>query len=134
MLWNGYAHDITLRKETEASLEKAKLEAEAANIAKTRFIANMSHEIRTPMNGIIGFLQLLGKSELNNEQMEYITSILQSSDVLLDIINDILDIAKIESGKLELEEIPFELPKVIKETVFAHKAKALEKSTSSFTV
>ncbi len=81
---------------------EAKKQAELANKAKSQFLANMSHEIRTPLNGVVGFTELLMLSKLNETQQQYVSTIAQSADSLLDIINDILDFSKIEAGKLEL--------------------------------
>lgn len=106
----GTFQDISVSKETEqelisqrASFAAAKRQAEQASIAKSEFLANMSHEIRTPLNGVIGFTELLLKTELNETQYQYLSIVNQSANALLSIINDILDFSKIESGKLELD-------------------------------
>ena len=91
-------------------MEKAKNEALQSAQAKSQFLANMSHEIRTPMNGIVGMLQLLMKSDLSQKQKQYIDAIHSSSDSLMTIINDILDLSKIEAGKMTIESTPFDLP------------------------
>lgn len=91
------------RKNLEHRLIKSKEQAEKASLAKSEFLANMSHEIRTPLNGIIGFTDLLTKTELNDSQLQYINIVNQSANTLLNIINDILDFSKIEAGKLELD-------------------------------
>ena len=97
----GIFIDITERKKTETVVKEKEL-AEAANKSKSEFLANMSHEIRTPLNGIIGFTDLLMKTDLGKIQEKYMNTINQSAHSLLDIINDILDFSKIEAGKLEL--------------------------------
>ncbi|WP_248903134.1 PAS domain S-box protein [Flavobacterium sp. K5-23] len=97
----GIMLDITERKEAEEAI-KGKEYAEAANRAKSEFLANMSHEIRTPLNGIIGFTDLLLKTELGKVQKKHMATVNQSAHSLLDIINDILDFSKIEAGKLDL--------------------------------
>ena len=109
----GVLQNITERKNTEVALKTSKVEAEEANLAKSQFLANMSHEIRTPMNAIIGLTHLLGQSNLNDSQKNYVSKIDESLNTLLRIINDILDFSKIEAGKIEIEHIKFNLNKML---------------------
>jgi PAS domain S-box-containing protein len=101
--------DITKAKATETALIEAKLEADAANKAKSNFLANMSHEIRTPLNGILGMIQLVMNDGLKPQQNNYLHKAYTSSTALLGILNDILDYSKIEAGRLEIEHIPIKI-------------------------
>jgi two-component system, sensor histidine kinase and response regulator len=120
--------DITGIKKLEADLRKAKLEADAANRAKSAFLATMSHEIRTPLNAVIGMASLLAESEMDAQQKEYAHTIVTASETLLDLISDILDYSKIESRKLHLHEEPFEFEDVFLEPVELFQRPAEQKS------
>jgi len=122
---NEADYSITLNNITQ--LEDALIRAEESNRAKSEFLANMSHEIRTPMNGIIGFAEILKKSNLNAQQMEFVNIISKSATSLLEIINDILDFSKIESGKLDIEQVKFHPFEEFEAVVEMFSAKTYEK-------
>ena len=124
----GGASDVTDYKRIEAELVKARDNAEAANIAKTEFLSNMSHEIRTPMNAVIGLSTILARTEgLTARQKEYIHTLQLSADSLLGLINDLLDISKIEARSIELEHIPFDITQLLNEVISMMAVRAKEK-------
>lgn len=123
----GVMTDVTDLKQKEEALKEALKHANEAAEAKSQFLANMSHEIRTPMNAIIGMSYLALQTELNQKQTDYITKIHNAATSLLEVINDILDFTKIESGKLIIEKIEFSLSKVITDSIELFIQKAYEK-------
>ena len=125
--WNGIMVDITDRKDAERTVQEARDLAVAASQTKSEFLANMSHEIRTPMNGVLGMVGLLLDSGLNDQQRHYAELARLSGHSLLGLINDILDLSKVEAGKLELEEEAFDLQGLLDEVGFAMGPKAREK-------
>ncbi len=121
-------NDISEKKELETQLIVAKEAAEKAAKIKEEFLANMSHEIRTPMNGVIGMAYLLTQTSLSDEQKEYARGIRDSASMLLTIINDILDISKINAAKMVFDETPFNVRDIIRNLSLAMEVKAREKS------
>ncbi len=127
-------YDITEQQKAETALKEARQQAiESANV-KEQFLANMSHEIRTPINSVIGFTNLLQKTSMTSEQQQFVNLIQSASENLLTIINDILDISKIEAGMLRIEKNPFSLRGLCSsiETMFYHKAREKNLSFSLF--
>ena len=120
----GFSFDITEMKQMQWQLLRAVDAAEEANRAKTQFLANMSHEIRTPMNAIMGAAQLLGTTPMDREQKRFTEILRTASSTLLQLIDDILDLAKIEAGHLRMEEIPFDLRGLIGDVVGQHSHQA----------
>jgi len=125
----GTSEDITERIENENKLKKATEEAITANLSKSTFLSNMSHEIRTPMNAILGYSQLLqDDSNLTKDQQESLRTINKSGEHLLDLINDILDMSKIEAGRITLKPVNFDFIELLKEVEQLFKIKAIQKN------
>lgn len=121
------ARDISQRKAFEDELKKAKDLAETGSKAKSEFLANMSHEIRTPMTSIIGMAELLSEGDLTDKERDYVERLKDSGDSLLAIINDILDLSKIEAGRIDLEEVDFNLPEEVEKIISIYGVRAHDK-------
>lgn len=127
------ARDISKQKKIENELREASKIAEEGVKSKQQFLSNMSHEIRTPMNAIIGFTKVVLKTDLTAKQKEYITAIKMSGDALIVLINDILDLAKVDAGKMVFEKIPFKLAFSISSTLHLFETKIQEKNLELIT-
>ena len=127
-VWNGYMSDVTTEREQADALEAAKNAAESALQAKDRFLAMMSHEIRTPMNGVLGLVELLQQTPLEDEQKQMVSLVQDSGRALLHILDDILDYAKIEAGRLDISPVETDLRDLFDGTVGLLASRAHEKS------
>ncbi len=120
-------HDVTEERQTLERLYEARQAAEAATLAKSRFLATMSHEIRTPMSAVVGAIELLLDTPLNAEQRELMGMVRESAECLTATINDVLDFSKIDAGRLELEKVAFELPKLLDQVARVMRPIAIKK-------
>ena len=121
-------HDIAARERNQRDLEAARRQAEAATQAKSMFLANMSHEIRTPMNAIMGMTALAADRATDPVQLDYLTTVRESSDSLLSLLNDILDLSKVEAGKVDLEPVDFALSECLQGVIATLRLRAEEKN------
>ncbi len=129
-----FIRDLTTFKQAEAALQQGLLEAEQANTVKSQFLAMMSHEIRTPLNAILGIQDLLVNTPLNEQQTEYVSIAAQAGTLLLRLVNDILDLTKVESGKLDLEKLDFDAVPMVEVCMQLLAIKAQEKSLALHTI
>ena len=123
----GISVDVTDLRKREKELEKAHRAAEAASQSKSSFLANMSHEIRTPLNGIMGMAQVLENSDLDQQQREFITTIIESGKTLMSLLNDVLDLSKIEAGKFDITPTDASLHHMMRRQLKLWKPRAEEK-------
>jgi PAS domain S-box-containing protein len=121
------AKDITERKRMEEELKQAKAAAEAANVAKSQFLASMSHELRTPMNAILGMTDLALQEPLSDRLRDYLQTARESGDLLLNLLNEVLDLSRIEAGRFELEATPFSPQQTVEQVVRTLRVRADEK-------
>lgn len=126
-IFTGIVRDLSERKKIEKHLHQSKKEDEDANKAKSHFLANMSHEIRTPMNGVLGMLELLEYTSMDTDQKDLVNTANTAAKSMLRLINDILDFSKIEAGELSLEHMPFDLHKVIGDSIAVQAIQASKK-------
>jgi PAS domain S-box-containing protein len=123
----GVARDVTERLALEAEMKAARIEAEAANKAKSEFLANMSHEVRTPLNGVIGIATVLSRTQLSTSQREMLEMVISSGQTLERVVSDVLDLSKIEAGRLEFDIQPFELRQEMEGLLDLFRIRAEEK-------
>ena len=130
--WFGTCTDIEERKQAEEAMQRAKEAAEAANVAKSQFLTNMSHELRTPMNAILGMIDVALPKALDSTVQDCLQTAKGSADLLLTLLNDLLDSAKIESGKMELESAPFSLRRLLDQITRVLSVRASEKGLAFY--
>jgi len=125
--FTAFIRDISDRRRVEETLRKAKQHAEEASVAKSQFLASMSHELRTPLNGVIGMTELLIRTPLDERQLQFVQACQNSGQSLLELINDVLDVSKIEAGKLDLDVHDFDLEQLVRDTIDMVSLRAQQK-------